>query len=200
MARPLNRGSRTGSSSHPRAQFTRFTSEENDRLVRLCRKRKLTVQSFMHAAAMRALNEAELGKKTDVERRRDEEEGSREREYAPQGLGLRERLRESSVDDEPRERESREEIERPMIAPSTAPMLTRVMAADEIGILARTIVESPTSTRRDVLAAAVRSLARGRSRDEAVRLAEDLDAEIRRLGGGEVPKTALERVRARAAK
>jgi len=166
----------------------------------LCRKRKLTVQSFMHAAAMRALNEAELGKKTDVERRRDEEEGSREREYAPQGLGLRERLRESSVDDEPRERESREEIERPMIAPSTAPMLTRVMAADEIGILARTIVESPTSTRRDVLAAAVRSLARGRSRDEAVRLAEDLDAEIRRLGGGEVPKTALERVRARAAK
>ena len=186
-----------GSKSHPCAKFIRFTEKENDRLNKLCRKRGLTVQTFGHAAIMRALSEAELGKKTEAEQFNDGE--TREYEYQPRGLGLREQLRASASEDAPREREERE-VERPLISPSTAPTLTRVMAADEVGILARTIVESPVSTRRDVLQAAVRSLARGRSPDEGMRLAEDLDTEIRRLGGGEVPKTALERVRARMAK
>lgn len=188
-----------GSKTHPCAKFVRFTEKENQRLNRLCRKRKLTVQTFAHAAIMRALGEAELGKKTEIEQYNDGEI-DREPSYEPRGFGLRDQLRSNrDDDDEPRERR-REEPERPLISPTTAPTLTRVMTTDEVALLARTVVEAPASTRREVMQAAVRTLARGRSQEEGLRLAEELDAEIKRLGGGDVPKTALERVRARMAK
>lgn len=189
-----------GSRTHPCAKFVRFTEKENERLNRLCRKRGLTVQTFVHAAAMRAISEAELGKKTDAEQVNGDEE--REHAYQPRGLGLREHLRPSET--VPREEIVERFIDPPTI-PAAAPTLSRVLAADEVTVLARTIVESPASARREILKAAVRSLARGRSQEEAVQLAEDLDATIQRLdgdgdGGGGVPKTALERARARAAK
>ncbi len=84
-----------GSKSHPCAKFIRFTKEENDKMVKLCRKRGLTIQSFGHAAVMRALNEAELGRKADGEIERDERPVE-----MPLGLGIRDRLRESREEDE----------------------------------------------------------------------------------------------------
>jgi len=61
--------------------------------------------------------------------------------------------------------------------------------------LARTVVDSPKSARAEVLRSACRALARGRTQEEALRLADDLDAAIKRLDG--TPQTTLERVRAR---
>ena len=162
-----NKGSKTGSRSHPCAQFTRFTADENARLVRMCRKRGLTVQAFMHAAAMRALNEATLG--------------------------IRERLEDKRRDDD-----ERDNIPAPTIAPPAPPAPPPAQShvpGDEIIALARTIVDSPVSARRDVMQAACRVLARGRSTEESLRLADELDATIKRLGG--ITQTALERARAR---
>ncbi len=186
------RGSlKNGSRSHPCAQFIRFTEEENKRLNKLIRKRGLTVQAFGHAAIIRAINEADLGKKADGEIEREEPR----RETPPLGLGIRDRLRESSEDDDYDDRRSES-------VPSTnssasAPVLAQARTIDnEIMSLARTVVGSPKSARKDVLRAASQSIARGRTLEEAVRLADDLDAAIKRLD--DVPQTALERVRARA--
>ena len=142
---------------------------------------------------MRALNEADVGKKTDAEDEQESaerERAARDKPAAPRGLGIRDRLQRAERDDEPDETPSSTP------APVPAQPQTHVTSADvEILALARTIVEAPVSTRRDVLASACRTLARGRSQEEAIRLAEELDATIKRLDG--VPRTALDRVRAR---
>lgn len=146
---------------------------------------------------MRALNEATLGKKTDGEVARDEDRSRREREPVPRGLGIRDRLVQFS--DDRRHRDDREdETFTPSMLPPSIPSTTptiRVGLDDEVIALARTIVESPQSSRREVWKAACRVLARGRTQEEALQLADDLDAAVRRLDG--VPQTALEKVRAR---
>ncbi len=182
-----------GSKTHPCGKFIRFTKEENDKLTKLCRKRSLTVQSFGHAAVMRALNEADLGKKAAGESEHEPEQPLQP-EGLP-GLGIRDRLRESAEDDEFYERRSES-------VPSTgtsasAPVLTQARTIDDtILALARTVVAAPQSYRKAVLKDALSALTRGRTLEESMRLADDLDAAIARVGG--IPQTALERVRARA--
>lgn len=193
MGASQSRGSRTESRSHPRAQFIRFTTEENNRLIKLCRKRKLTVQSFMHAATMRALNEADIGKKTDAEIAAAEDVDRDDEQPTPRGLGIRERLQRNDTRDD-----VSGDDEAPLTAAAPSVQAHTTSADDEILALARTIVETPQASRRDALQAACRVLARGRTQEEAVRRADELDATIRRLDG--VPRTALERVRDRMAK
>lgn len=190
---PYSKGSRLhGSRSHPHAHFIRFTGDENDRLVRLCRKRGLTMQAFGHAAIMRALNEAYIGKKTDAEIAAENADRPPPDEPSSKGLGIRERLREERDIDDTREPPP------PLAQPTPQPVAQPHTSSgdNEILALARTIVETPQASRRDVIQSACRVLARGRSQEDAVRLADELDATIKRLDG--VPKTALERVRARA--
>lgn len=171
----------------------RFTDEEAFRLTKLLRKRRLTGQAFGHAAIMRALNEANLGKKTDGEIEREQERP--QRSETPQGLGIRDRLRDDRVELDERESERERARYEPTALQQQPVVATRGVVDDEILSLARTVVESPQSSRREVLKAACRALSRGRTQEEAVRLAEDLDAAIQRIDG--VPRTALERVRAR---
>lgn len=177
-----------GVRSHPNAYYIRFTDEEDQRLSKLLRRRRLTMQAFGHAAIIRALNEAELGKKTDEETEK-EREREREKSKPPvMTLGIRERIR--SDDDEwpPRRNET------PTVSQAT-PMLAAASTDDTILALARTVVEAPSTDRREALKRACRALTRGRTLDEAKRLADDLDAAIQRLQG--TPQTVLERVRAR---
>lgn len=185
-----------GNGSHPCAKFVRFTEKENERLNRLCRKRSLTVQTFIHAATMRALNEAELGNKTDAERLYDGDSGDEAHAagYRPTGLGIgfRERIR----TDHPQEENDDNEAESTPSPPLPPAISTPATAdSDMVLALARTVVESPQSARRETLQAACRAIARGRTQEAAVQLAEDLDAAIKRLEGA--PKTYLERARAR---
>lgn len=196
---PYSRGSRShGSRSHPCSHFVRFTEEENKKLVGLCRKRGLTVQAFGHAAMMRALNEANLGKKTDGESARDDEESRsrRSERELPRGLGIRDRLQQAS--DERRTRVDENETPAPSIpSPSVQPALLRARSGDEVLTLARAIVEAPKSARQDVMQAACRALApHARTEQEAAWLADQLTAEVKRLDSA-APKTALERVRTR---
>lgn len=145
----------------------------------------------MHAATMRALNEADIGKKTDAEIAAAEDVDRDDEQPKPRGLGIRDRLQQRV------EREADDDYEMAPTAPSpaAAPTAHTTSGDDEILALARTIVETPQASRRDALQAACRVLARGRSQEEAIRRADELDATIKRLDG--VPRTALERVRAR---
>lgn len=207
MGRPLKVSSRgstsNGTKSHPCAYFIRFTDAENKDLVKLVRKRGLTMQAFAHAAIMRAFNEATLAKKSDGEIIRDNLEDRSRRKELPPGLGIRDRLIQG-VEDR-RQRYADEDDSPPPTTPALPPHLPPILprAEDEVMAMARTIVEAPASTRRDVLKAAHRVLARGviargGSQEQALQLADDLDAAIRRLEG--VPQSALERVRARMAR
>ncbi len=166
----------------------------------LCRKRGLTMQAFAHAAIMRALNEATLAKKSDGEIIRDDLEDRSRRQELPRGLGIKDRLVQASEDRRQRY-EDDDDRSAPELPPRLPPVLPR--ADDEVMSLARTVVEAPQPSRRDTLKAAQRVLARGvisrgGTQDEALMLADDLEAAIRRLEG--VPQSALERVRARMAK
>ena len=189
----MKSGYGSGIRSHPRQILTRFTDEEAQRIFKMCRRRRVTVQAFGHAAMMRALNEINLGKKIDEKEAADEAREEKKKRAEPTGLGIRERLQ----DDRERsnDRAERVERERERFSSPSAPIATSVAHSDEIMALARTIVDSPKTARAEVLRSACRALARGRTQEEAVRLAEDLDAAIRRLDGA--PQTALERVRAR---
>jgi hypothetical protein len=188
---PYSKGSRSnGSKSKPCAQFIRFTEDENKKLVKLCRSRGLTVQAFGHAAIMHAIDEAQLGKKTVAEVVREEDVAAPEKAM-PKGLGIRERLQHDASttdydDDAP---------STPMPALQAPPQVHTSTIDDQILTLARTIVVSPSTTRRDVMKAACEVLARGRSLEEAIRLGDDLIATIKQLDS--TPQTALERVRAR---
>lgn len=187
-----------GSYTHPCAIFVRLTEEEHRALRRLIKKRHLTIQAFSHAAIMRALNEANLGKETAAEEKlgtlKKTDESTPPAPTLTRGLGIRERLEAEEESRREREDEPEHVVERPsavtqFIAPAPAP------SSADVHMLARTIVELPQASRRDAVSAAVRSIAHGRSQDEALRMAEDLDREIRRLDAR--PATALERVRAR---
>lgn len=189
---PSLRGSQSnGTKTRPCAQFIRFTEDENKKLVKFCRKHKLSVQGFGHAAIMKALEDADLGNKSAAEIERENEDTS---ETTIKGLGIRERL-------QPRKDKERRDYT-PSVAPASTPMQAapqaRVASIDgEVLALARTIVESPESARKEVWKSAIRALARGRTEQEALLLADDLGAAIKRLAG--TPQTALERVRARTA-
>jgi hypothetical protein len=176
--------------------------EEDAKIAKLLRKRGLTWQAFSHAAIMRAFNEATLAKKTDGEVLREDLDNRQNRQGGGQGLGIKDRLVQASE----RRRERYEEDD-PMPSSATPtlasrdlpPVLTR-STDDEVMSLARTIVESPQSARRDVIKAALRVLARGvisrgGTQEESLQLADDLTAAVRRLEAA--PQTALERVRAR---
>ena len=187
--------------SHTRQILIRFTEEEGERAFKTLRKRRLTMQAFGHAAIMKALNEIELGKKTDAELIQEARIGQKQQEEsAPKGFGMRKQLEESRERDDElyertiRERE-REKEKQHYAATGSAPSLVATTIDGEILALARTVVDSPKSARGEVLRAACRALAKGRSLEEAQRLAEDLDNAIKRLDG--VPQSALERVRAR---
>ncbi len=150
----------------------------------------------MHAAAMRALNEAMLGKRTELEIINEHEERTERQRIddarAPRGLGIRERLL-AAVEEETDDADEYEAAPPTPPAPQP-PVFTH--AADQVMTLARTIVEAPQSARRDIWRAACHTLTLGRSREEALQLADELDAAIKRLG--DAPKTMLEKVRARA--
>jgi len=196
--------------SHPCSHFIRFTDEEHTKLHKFLRKRGLTAQAFIHAAAMRAFNEATLGKRTESEIIQEHEEGQRQQREneasRPTGLGrdFRERIlagrehphhqsagRVRAVDDA-----EDDDTSSSLDSTTPVPVQSSSSQADvDVMLLARTIVEAPQSTRRDVHRAACHTLARGRTQESALQLAEELDAAIKRLDG--VPKTALERVRTR---
>lgn len=172
-----------------RRVVVRVSDEELQRLHRLCRKRKLPLQVFGHAAILRALDEADLGKKVNVQVI-NEQPDVQATVIESKGLGIREQIR---SENEPREEE------RPVKQPPTPwlppPAPTHRIIDDVVLALARTIVGSAPEYRRDVWKNACRTLASGKSQEEALRLAEDLDAAIQRISG--VPQTALERVRTR---
>lgn len=170
----------------------RFTEEEDQRLSKLLRKRRLSGQAFGHAAIMKALNKAELGEEEIVDK-----DARKEPVKKPSGLGIRDRLeKERTVRNErnDRERERGWEREREQEEPRVTQVVSKTVD-DEVMALARTVVESPKSTRKETLKAACHALARGRTLDEALRLADELTATIRKLES--TPQTALERVRAR---
>ncbi len=191
-------GRSNGSRSHPCSHYIRFTADEAAKIAKLVRKRGLTVQAFAHAAIMRAFNDATLAKKSDGEIIRDNLEDPRRQEL-PRGLGIKDRLVQASEDR--RQRYEEDDTPPAMLPSSNLPaVLPPRTIDDEVMALARTIVESPVSTKRDVLKSAHRVLARGvimrgGSQEEALQLADDLEAAIRRLEA--VPQTALEKVRAR---
>jgi hypothetical protein len=175
----------------------RFTEEEGKRAFDILRKRRLTMQAFGHATIMKALNEIELGKKTGIDIAQEARHEQRQEPEQPRGFGIRQRLedgRDRDIEIERAERIERDR-ERPTNTTVSSPSLVATTIDSEILALARTVVDSPKSARAEVLRAACRALAKGRSEEESIRLAEDLDAAIKRLDG--VPQTTLERVRAR---
>jgi hypothetical protein len=172
----------------------RFTDDEDQRLTKMLKRRRLTMQAFGHAAVMKALNDLELGKRTDTEiaqeARQEQKQQSKE---APKGFGIRDQLYDNR-EREQRSREREREPERERTA-TVAPSLAPLGIDGEILALARTVVDSPKPMRAEILRSACRALARGRTQEEAMRLAEDLDSAIKRIDG--TPQTTLERVRAR---
>jgi hypothetical protein len=177
-----------GVRSHPCAYHVRFTKEEDRRLKKMLKRRRLTtMQAFLHAAVMRALNDAELGQDVAAEARKEEP-----KEKPLRGLGIRDRL-ESDREEISFDRDERkpERIADNPIAGRSASTID-----DEIMSLARTIVNAAPSARTEVQRAACKALAmRAQSEYEALQLLESLNEAIKRLDGK--PQTNLERVRAR---
>jgi hypothetical protein len=166
----------------------------------MLKRRRLTMQAFGHAAIMRALNEIELGKRTDEEIAKD---ARQEQKKGAKGFGIRDQLiedrnRETERADLDREREERvaHENKRHIAATVAAPSLTPTTIDSDILALARTVVETPKGERATVLRSACRALApRARTEEEAKYLVDQLYDAVKRLDG--VPVSALERVRAR---
>jgi hypothetical protein len=180
--------------SHPHVYLVRFTDDEHERIQKMLRRRRLSNQQFGHAAMIRAINEIELGKQTKQEILQDiKKDQEHQQTIEPSGLGIRERLQESRDRDEARRTHLVREEQRNnnLLVPAPLPAVN----SDEIAALARTIVDSPKTARKEILQAACRTLARGRTEAETMRVAEDLNAAIRCL---EAPQSALERVRARS--
>jgi hypothetical protein len=192
---------RGGTKSHYSRQILiRFTEEEGTRAFKTLRKRRLTMQAFGHAAIMKALNELELGKKTDAELIQEARLGMKqEEESTKKGFGIREQLQEDRERDAERTERVNRDKERERFASATvsAPSLTATTIDGEILALARSVVEAPKGEQRTtVLRASCRALApRARSEEEAKYLVDQLYDAVKRLEG--VPVSALEKVRAR---
>lgn len=184
-----------GTPLHPCAQFIKFTAAENARLHRARKICGETVQTFGHAAVMRAVN--------DVLAERDE----KRRPQAPErrevfGLGIRERLEAEDRERQARREERESAAAPPPVAPAP-PVTVNVHAAaaggggTDVTALARTVVVAPAHERKEALKRACDALApQARTSEDAERLGAQLDAEISRLGAAP-QQTVLERVRAR---
>ncbi len=159
----------------------------------------LTFQTFVQIAIKKAIVEARAENEKDQQQRISRRDETR-RSAAPKGLGIRERLEQ----EEGRNVYGDEPTEYAPAAPQ-APVVVNVGTSaapgggsNDINTLARMVVEGPRHDRRRLLESACKALAKSaHSTDESVQLAEQLDAEIKRL---DVPKTALERVRDRMSK
>ena len=182
----------------------RFTDEEDKRLEKMLKRRKLTKQAFGHAAIMKALNEIELGKRTDDEVVKEAREEQKQKTLEPKGFGIRERLiadreRDDEADQAERDRERSERVDRArhVTVTASAPSLTPMTIDGEILALARSVVQAPRGEQRTtVLRAACRSLApRARTEEEAKYLVDQLYDAVKRLDG--TTMSALEKVRAR---
>ncbi len=145
--------------------------------------------TFVQNAVIKALDAFEA----EADQKRSKREAGREsKRSAPAGLGIRERLQESAT---PVYEESEER-------PAAAPVVVNVNSAaattapsGDLATLARMVVEGAPADRRRLLESACKALAKNaHTQEERISLAEQLDAEIKRL---DVPMTALERVRAR---
>lgn len=186
-----------GNTEKGRYILVRFTDEEKKRINKFLKRRGCTFQTFAHAAIIRAMNEADLGKLTN-------DEPTKEKKPTIKGLGIRERLDEDREHDEEQAAEDREHQrvlererarDRERVHITSTPVLASVSANDEVMTLARTIVNASPSAREEVKKAACRALTKGRTLEEAVRLTEQLNEAIGQLK--DVPTSALERVRAR---
>ena len=147
------------------------------------RVRGQTFQAFVQAAVVKAIADAEDEADRAKQRRAQRQPNTRE----AKGLFRRERL---------------EQVDEPIDAPAQAPpapVIVTVGAAaprgGDLATLAKMIVAAPKTTRASLLQNACQALAaKAGSTEEALQLAEQLDAEIAKL---DVPTTALARVRAR---
>lgn len=197
----------------PNPVFVRFADSDKRRLDRLVKKRGITRQDFLLAAALRALDAAEAGQLTAAEADRDragERESSRDNQ--PRGLGIRERLlqqrevrrADAEYDDEPRTATVEQHHH---YAPPAA--IYNTSNGAEVTALARLIVDTPPHERRPVWRRITEgflreAMARASSIEEAQRLslarADQLDAEVKRLGAAPHSRTpALDRARKRHA-
>jgi hypothetical protein len=176
-----------GNSLMPCAHFVKFTEEQNVRLHRIRKQRGVSIQAFAHAAVMKAVIEAEK-----------ETEAAKPKIAAalrPRGLGIRERL---ELEEEGRTAAPADAPVAPAAAVTVTVQSAAAPAGADIAAIARMVVDAPPGERRAYAQRACMALAQGRSKEEAMRIAAALDAEVGRLRA--VPPTALEKVRARRAK
>lgn len=194
-----------GTSLHPCAQFVKFTEDQNTRLHRARLYKGLTVQTFAHAAVMRAIAETEAEMEREEEKKiaRQTQRASQLRKE-PAGLGIRDRAE--------ADRAAREaaRAEAALAAPTTTPAplpsaaqvhvqvttpTTVAVPAEEIAALARYVVDGgPGYGKQNRLREVVERLARRAStREAAAALADRLDEEIKKLR----PPSTLAKVKAR---
>jgi hypothetical protein len=164
----------------------KFTSEQNRRIYRMRKRLQLTFQAFAHAAVMKALVEAE---------KEHEQQRAKTERKAVTGLGIRERL-----EAEEEERAARREMAAESPAPAApVPVSVHVQASSAssmagIPLLARMVATS--TDRRTTMKAACDALApMCKTEEDAIRLADELEAEIKRID--DKPTSVLDRVRQR---
>lgn len=158
-------------------------------------ERGQTFQTFVQNAVIKAIAEADAEADRNIFRRdlKKNEKGAR---HAVHGLGIRERLEQEQYEPVTEEHEERVAAA-PVIVNVGSSVGATASGSGDLATLARMVVEGLPHDRRRLLQSACNALAKGRSVEEALQLAEQLDVEIKRL---DVPTTALERVRARKKK
>lgn len=176
----------------------RFTPDQRARIEKARALRGQTFQTFGHAAIMRevAVVEEEV-RKTREERaaRRSTLDATRETRAASRGLGIRDRMEDAVTE------HNTDEAPAPATPTATVQVQVQTVPAPavstniDVAALARVVVNGRREDRARMLAAAVQTITQATaSRNEQVRLADQLDAEIRKIDG---KSSVLDRVRAR---
>lgn len=172
-----------GADGRPCGHFVRFTETQNDRLHAVRTYRGATIQGFLHAAAMKALEEAEQEMRADEEyRERKRAEGKRR--AAPKGLGIREHLQAEEERRDARSAALRDE--EPPAAPQVIVQTGQAQSAPdaEIDRFAAYVANGPQWNRAERLRESNRILsATAPTPEERNRLAKALDSRIAAIEG-----------------
>lgn len=164
--------------TNPCPQKVKFTEAQNNRLHKVCKRRGVTVQAFLHDAALVALAKAE----EEYDRRQEREEGPRRepRRRASVGLGIRDRIDQVRAD----------------ASDAPPPMVVNVQAAapaaaSDTAVLAG-FVANGSRAERDQRWARVRNIVQqGAPSGDAMRAAmQAIEAEVTRI------ETRAERIEA----
>lgn len=181
----------------------RFPSDLIKQVHEARKPRGLTFQAFVLMALRKEVDAVRAEVEQDKRRKQQQREERTER-AKPKGLGIRERLQEQeeAVGGTDTSDGDGEDEGRASPSPVTVNVGTTALAAPttnssiDLTTMAQMVLAAPSGLARDrVLKRACDTLAkRASSNEEALRLAEQLDTEIKRL---DVPTTALDRTRAR---